>query len=80
MTESTTDIDRTALRQHIRETIRTADDPPLREDLVSIVAVEYPEAAIEREIDALADAGFVHLLGDGDVASVTLAPNVEVEG
>jgi hypothetical protein len=70
MSSDTTDIDRTALRKTIRQTLRDADDPPQRSDLVATVAVVRgaPEQAIADELDALERHGFVYCVGDDDPA------------
>jgi len=70
----TTDPDRTAIRTSIRETIRAADTPPTRGDLIELVATmtDTDADAVDAELDELERTGFVYLVGDGADAEVNL--------
>jgi hypothetical protein len=64
----TTDVDRTAVRRTIRETIQAAAEPPSQSDLVDTVArlAGVPETAVRDELDACERHGFVYCVGDDD--------------
>jgi hypothetical protein len=68
----TDETDRIAIRKRIRETIRAADEPPARADVLDTVAARESVAvdAVADELDACEREGFVYLVGETPVVKL----------